>query len=378
MLPLRILRKSLLPLLTCLSLTACAEDLRNEDQTEADAGNLDLPGAADASPSSHITSSENGDGTTTSIIDATSNDAWIYLDLNTGLETTPTTPLASEEWDLAFRRFDVTLNGGISGASDVAVMVLPNQDFDSLTIAPASGYTTDLADGDDEGEEPDLYFGSEQGAWYDYDPTTHVLSPKERVYVVASAAGTYYKLRFLGYYDDAGTAGTLRLQWGPIAAPSNVQRLTVDASATDAWVYLELENGTVLDIGSPEVDTSWDLAVRRTGFRTNGGTSGSGVGGAIEVENTNIEDVVEAPASGYTLDALLPIPGPPGSGEESANPSLATWYDYNPTTHVISPRTTSFVIRTSEGEFSRLQIFSYDSGAYEIDWSFAGAGLREF
>ena len=39
----------------------------------------------------------------------------------------------------------------------------------------------------------------------------------------------------------------------------------------------------------------------------------------------------------YAADAMLPVPGPPGSGEYSGSPTLAAWYDYDATTHAVTP-----------------------------------------
>lgn len=194
---------------------ACADDLRPGNP---DAG----PGTgADASPAGeHITHTDNGDGTTTTVVDASDEAAWIYLDLQTKQEKTPMNPAASDGWDLAFHRFEIKINGGDSGAGGMEVAVLEGADFDALAEAPAAGYVTDAADGDDEDTAPDLAFTSGDSLWYDYDPSTHVLTPRDLVYVLASVEGDYFKLRILTYYDEVGTAGFLKFQWGPVAAPS--------------------------------------------------------------------------------------------------------------------------------------------------------------
>lgn len=363
--------------IACL-FSACSDDLQASPERAADAGNA-VPGAADAEPgNSHISHTPNSDGTTTTTIDATSQDAWIYLDLATQAQVSPSAPSTSQTWDLAFRRVDISLNGGISGEGNVGALAIPDAEFDTLQVAPGQGYATDLTDGDDDDMAPDLYFGTEEGTWYDYNPKTHVLTAKSTVFVVQSVEGDYYKLRFLDYYDSAGTGGHVTFQWGPLESPSHIQSFTVDASAPEAWVYLDMSDGQLVDVLSPETHLGWDLAVRRTSFRSNSGTSGSGAGGVLEIEQASLEDVLTAPTSGYVVDALLPIPGPPGSGEESGNASLATWYDYNPTTHLVSPRSTNYVVRTSDGNYSRIRIRSYDDGLYQIDWSSAGEQSVDF
>ncbi len=368
----QLLRTIALSAVAALVFASCADDLR-EDVGSPDATvNPDDPDASVLS--GEIGHVDNGDGTTTTTVNATSHEDWIYLQFSSKAQTTPSGPEDSQEWDVAFRRFDLMLNGGVSGTGGMQVIVLPGQDFDALTEAPAGTYGTDEVDGDDDDSDPDLFFASEEGGWYDYDVSTHVLTPKEQVYVIRSSGGEYFKLRFLTYYDEAGTSGYLQFQWGEIEALPSVQSMTVDASADGTWIYLDMETGDTLSISSPETDLTWDLAVQRTRMRTNSGTSGAGAGGAVNVEEADLSAVMTAPTSGYIIDELLPLPGPPGSGEESGNASLATWYDYNPSTHVVSPHATSYVIRNADGGHSKIQITSYADGVFGLDWASAVGG----
>ena len=56
--------------------------------------------------------------------------------------------------------------------------------------------------------------------WYDYDVTTHVLTPREVVYVVRGGNGRYYKLEMLDYYHSAGTAGYPAFRWAALDVPA--------------------------------------------------------------------------------------------------------------------------------------------------------------
>lgn len=363
--------------LCALLASACADDL--QEDIAPDAGNV-VPGAADAgdepTQATNITHTDNGDGTRTTVVDATDYETKIYLDLGTGEEKTPNSPEDSMGWDLSFQRFAISMNGGVSGSGDVEAKLV-EEGFDGISIAPVGGYETDQADGPDENEDADLFFDRAGTVWYDYDPATHVLTPRDVTYVVRSVEGDFYKIKIESYYSDAGTAGHMRFTWGPLA-PATVALISIDASASDSFVYLNLETGSVTTPANPEQSMDWDLAVRRTGFRTNSGTSGPGTGGAIEMVGQNVDAVVSAPAKGYQLDALLPIPGPPGSGEESRNPALDGWYDYNPTTHEVSPRATTYVVRHADGDFSKVQIQNYSSGMYQVAWAYAGDATSDF
>ena len=76
-------------------------------------------------------------------------------------------------------------------------------------VETAFAYATDVADGDDDDTLPDYVFRT----WYDYDTTTHVLTPADRTYVVRTTAGTFVKLRMTAYYDGVGTSGSPSFRW---------------------------------------------------------------------------------------------------------------------------------------------------------------------
>src|SRR3712207_5184194 len=61
-----------------------------------------------------------------------------------------------------------------------------------------------------------------------------------------------------------------------------VKHLTVNASDYTKWVYVNFAEGKVVDVETPETDLSWDIALHRYDFKTNGGTSGKGKGAAYE------------------------------------------------------------------------------------------------
>jgi hypothetical protein len=152
----------------------------------------------------------NADGSFTTRVDATSVEAWVYGDFETSAAVTET-----DAWDLRFQRFHISTNGGISGNAGVEVVPLNGVPFDALFIAPDTGYVSDAPDGDDANMDPDYAF--EQGdGWYAYDQETHVLTPRELVWVVKTAGGSQIKLAIVGYYDDAGTAGFLTFRWAPL------------------------------------------------------------------------------------------------------------------------------------------------------------------
>ncbi len=211
-------RASWLAGLTAVSLLGggCAQDISPLPGPELANGELNT---------SSTTVIEGGDPTGGTIgvarsatIDASDYDLWVYLDLESGLFVNPTdsgsgarmnmeAPEDSLDWDLAFQRFKVKSNGGISGNGGVEGVRLDGVDFAALVKAPTSGYIVDAEDSDDVDTDPDYIFLGET-PWYDYaGAPTHALSPADAVYVVRSVEGNYFKVQFTAYYDASGTSG---------------------------------------------------------------------------------------------------------------------------------------------------------------------------
>lgn len=156
-------------------------------------------------------------GVTTTRIDASAEDGWVFLDLDVGGREVAAD---SKGWDLAFQRFAVITNGGETGNGGVAVARLSGSAFDGLKTAPADGWMEDRADGDDRDEYADSPFLYPE-AWYAYDQATHGLAPADFSYVVHTTEGAFFKIRFTGYYDDAGTAGFPTFQWAAVSGEEN-------------------------------------------------------------------------------------------------------------------------------------------------------------
>lgn len=186
----------------CLvALGACADKIGH------DAPDANL--AFDAATTGKVRTARAADGTYTTVIDATSMTDWIYVDFATGAEVD-----AAAAWDLRFQRFHISTNGGISGQGGVEVAPIANATFAAVTAAPATGFLVDTDDTDGNGI-PDYAF--DQGdRWYDYDVSSHVLSPRPTVWVVKTDGGAALKLEITKYYDDAGTAAWFTLHWGTL------------------------------------------------------------------------------------------------------------------------------------------------------------------
>jgi hypothetical protein len=196
---------SRLLLVTLLCPLACAGDL--DDELGGDA--VEPPAEGRVGPQTTNEPREAGGQQTT--VDATDETLWVYFDLETGTQLEVADPLEDLQWDLAFQRFHIATNSGISGNAGAEVAIAP-QAFDDVTTVPTEGFIVDEADSDDENENPDYAFHE----WYDYNFMTHVLTPKPQTYVVVTGSGNAFKVAIEQYYDDAGTSGVPTFNWAPL------------------------------------------------------------------------------------------------------------------------------------------------------------------
>ncbi|MAA78483.1 MAG: hypothetical protein CL916_04425, partial [Deltaproteobacteria bacterium] len=114
----------------------------------------------------------------------------------------------SLEWDLGFMRYHIKLNSGIHGPATVQGIVVEEEDFVSYDEIPQDGYQEDLPD-ENEDEIPEYFFAD----WYDYDPSTHILTPADQFYVLKNRNDRFYKFQIQNYYNTAGTSGHMTMYW---------------------------------------------------------------------------------------------------------------------------------------------------------------------
>jgi hypothetical protein len=160
-------------------------------------------------------------------------DSYVYARFtDTGLakvEITDEDALASMDWDIAFRRYIVRLNSGVSGPSCVtASRTAPDTLFEDVTTVP-SGLTARVEEYLTESCEIVTTDGvgspsTALSSFYRYDGC---VAMDHNVYVVALANGRHVKLEVESYYspanqelcDTTGTfmspsgAGNMRVRW---------------------------------------------------------------------------------------------------------------------------------------------------------------------
>lgn len=109
--------------------------------------------------------------------------------------------VTSDNWDIAFRGTTLIVNGGTEiGLTDepartgIAAVSVVSSTFDNVSTIPATNTFKQ--------DEANTYAFSEP--WYDYNSTTHIISPVAgKVYVVKTYNGKYAKFEILSYYKDA-------------------------------------------------------------------------------------------------------------------------------------------------------------------------------
>ncbi len=292
------------------------------------------------------------------VIDATSDSNWAYLDLESATQPDPDTPEDSPDWDLGFRRYRIKINGGVSGTGGMEIVPLYGADYNDTPEVPDDGWVTDEPDDDDEDDLPEYAFDT----WFDYDSTTHEVTPADIVYLVRTVEGNLFKLQILDYYDDAGTPAYIHLRWGPLddtasddtggedtggedgfACTADASKFTVttgddgvstisaDTSSEDEWVCWDM---AALEL----VQADWDMAMLKWTFVL----SGEGQ----KLEGADFDALTEAPADGWESDD--------GTGSV-----FVDWYDYDAENHTLVPQDAVYLVHTVAGGYYKMQMLSY-------------------
>jgi hypothetical protein len=135
-------------------------------------------------------------GPTVHTVDARSGQDWTFFDFSRGSTVEDPAP---DEWDLAFRRFHVMVNGGPGFAGEGGVLDLGEGTLDTLASVPREGYAAAVSGRDST--------SAALARWYAYSWSSHVLTPRPRVYAVRTADGRYAALEILGYYCPGADPG---------------------------------------------------------------------------------------------------------------------------------------------------------------------------
>lgn len=179
-------------------------------------------------------------------------------------------------WDIAFEKYDIFTNSGVSGPGDGGA-------FGPLDVATY-----------DEGTAPAIPFltkdetGGPFRDYWAYDPMAHVLWVRYHVFGVREG-DKFWKVQILGYYAEqqgAPVSAIYRLRWAEVTSSGSGPTQTIDnfdgtaggSQPTDDTPSecLDLGTGTRVFHTPADAKTSkdWHLCVRRATISVNGELGG--------------------------------------------------------------------------------------------------------
>ena len=338
-------------------------------------------------------------------LNASSQTEWTYFSFSEGKQVAVTNPRTSNNWDIAFNRYNVKTNGGTSGIGGVEVVNTGSKDFDAVTQYPGVGYQKD--------EEVTTYGRPKEGqttptvitnsvnkaitgtvmnpdpkGFYNYTPpaqgsnTPHINLTKY-VYVLKTTKGEYVKLQITEYTNKKNENGyiTFKYDFLTVAAPIEKEALTftknigetqIDATNMTNWQYFSLAKGTVVTVTTPENDLTWDIAFKGYYVKLNGGVNGKGKGEALKTESKDFETVKETIVVGFEKDKEVTFKAMGGKEtKENVSPVLTGGFGSTTGTINISPANMKvwgsvyapnkwvYIIKTADGKYAKVQVTDF-------------------
>jgi hypothetical protein len=135
------------------------------------------------------------------------------------------------------------------------------------------------------------------------------------------------------------------------------------ANAPDnPMIYVNLKTGTKVDVNDIQArtDSTWDIALKRSSLRTNGGDSGAGGRTLTTVTGDDLGEVTAVPASTFVDDDFADGNCEPVTLEGGEPMSaFGQWYDYDEATHAVSPKSEVYVIKRPDGTHSAFRFTTY-------------------
>jgi hypothetical protein len=153
-------------------------------------------------------------------INSTGSTTWKYFSFTTNDTVTITDPAHSTAWDLAFQRYRIKTNGGLSGSGSgsAANSYKKGQSgFDGLTVVPdTTTFTPDasISVAIQQGYQnyvlnPVLY------SWFSLEFAAQgtQIVPTDDIFIVRTATGKYAKVWLKSYYSATNQSGYVTFQY---------------------------------------------------------------------------------------------------------------------------------------------------------------------
>ena len=132
------------------------------------------------------------------------------------------------------------------------------------------------------------------------------------------------------------------------------------------FTFFSIEKNTIIS-NADSATNKWDLAFASTKILTNGGTSGTGLGGAFIYKGL-FDDLKTIP-----VDSNFNVDNSPSSFAITTG-SGKGWYTYDGANNLITPIAGRvLVIRTASGKYAKIEILSYYKGGVALSPSASDA-----
>ena len=147
---------------------------------------------------------------------------WIYFSLKEGRELASVTEenhMENLDWDIAFNRYNIRTNGGLSGKGQGGALDTESKDMESVKAVPEKEFILDekamitesfTGSGVTECEStlnPCLAEAIKfQGPPPSYTPNNHI-------YIIKTADGKYAKIKVLGFHNNEGKSGFISFEY---------------------------------------------------------------------------------------------------------------------------------------------------------------------
>jgi hypothetical protein len=372
------MNKTYLALLLAMTfgLTACGSASSDDTSVETPDEVTDGSGDSDAGSSD----GENEEGTIYGPFStgSTSEPVAVYFDLDTQTQLTFTEEEAATDttWDIGFKRTNVFLNTNQETAVSL-YFTGNNSDFYDDTGAPVPDLflnasadselddylavtQSDIPDADAFSTDTETQMIGD--TFYNYDFTTHVVTPNEETYYIVSSDSNYTKFHVTDIVTEGRGIGEITLGVmhqsvldGQTTFAEEVA-LTVDAVGCSDTVYIDFDIQQVVT----QTD-DWDLSIPCAD-------------GAGEFTLSIADDATVLRTDADTYDGVDPEAAQfYGFSEEIVSEyamSANNWYFYDSTSHLLYSQFGVYLIQAGDTTY-KLQITSYydeegTSGAYSF------------
>jgi hypothetical protein len=273
-------------------------------------------------------------------------------------------------WDIAFKRNNVILNGGVSGSGNLDGVDLAAINNADSTDFMAFDDPSSIGDNDWQRDHYELMITD----WYSYNPDDHSFSVTGNVFILKDAVGNYVKFRVEsmmnpGAPPDMGMISLLYIFSGSSRNFSGMpDTLTFDATSGGP-IYVDFSSGSTVNPANPDNSTEWDIVFINYEIHQNNSMFGSG-----STETYPVWQLQDDPTD--FNETMVAPPEPEAYFADTFASVLTDWYAYNPETHQLPSRNHVYIIRDASVMY-KLQIVTYYknvggnavSGWYTFRWA---------